>query len=61
MTLFIIRIRIHMLQLAPSNHLSISDLQTVSGALFYNGPALAGPSHLQHEGVPRHQGEHQKV
>ena len=38
-----------------------SDLQTVPGAPLHSDPALAGPGHLQHEGVPRHQGEQEEV
>ena len=40
---------------------STSDLQTVPGAPLHSDPALAGPSHLQHEGVPRYQGEQEEV
>ena len=40
---------------------STSDLQTVPGAPLHSNPALSGPGHLQHEGVPRHQGEQEEV
>ena len=40
---------------------STSDLQTVPGAPLHSDPALAGPGHLLHEGVPRHQGEQKEV
>ena len=40
---------------------AISDLQTILGVGLHSDPALAGAGHLQHAGVPGHQGEQQEV
>ena len=40
---------------------STLDLETVPGTSLHSDPALAGPGHLQHEGVPCHQGKQEEV